>query len=170
MLRVDLEELAREGSLPVEACIAADGELWQETDLAWASDVRVRLWASFAGTGEVIVRGRVQAELAQECARCLQPVSTSFGTEVTLVFMPGREDGDSDDGGTYVFDPERAELDLSGAVREEVIFAVDQYVVCDSECPGLCSKCGANLNDGACDCRNDELDPRWEALRSLKDK
>ncbi|MDH5590500.1 MAG: DUF177 domain-containing protein, partial [Gemmatimonadota bacterium] len=35
------------------------------------------------------------------------------------------------------------------------------------ECKGLCPKCGANLNTEVCDCVSSELDPRWDALRSL---
>ncbi|MGB1779712.1 MAG: DUF177 domain-containing protein, partial [Longimicrobiales bacterium] len=57
---------------------------------------------------------------------------------------------------------------LSKAVREEMILAVNPYVVCEPECRGLCPKCGANLNEGACDCTDDEVDPRWAALRDLK--
>jgi uncharacterized metal-binding protein YceD (DUF177 family) len=30
--------------------------------------------------------------------------------------------------------------------------------------------CGTNLNEGACDCSEEETDPRWEALRALKDR
>jgi uncharacterized protein len=53
-------------------------------------------------------------------------------------------------------------------VREEVVLAVNPYVVCDPECRGLCPKCGAKLDEGECGCADDEADPRWAALRDLK--
>jgi uncharacterized protein len=59
-------------------------------------------------------------------------------------------------------------LELGQAVREEVVLAMNPYVVCDPECPGLCPQCGANLKEGPCGCEEDELDPRWDALRELK--
>jgi uncharacterized protein len=55
-------------------------------------------------------------------------------------------------------------------VREELLLAVNQYVVCDPKCQGLCPKCGAVLNEEACGCTDDEPDPRWETLRTLQDK
>ena len=169
MLRVDLGLLGREGSVLVEARVPADDGLWRDSDLVWAGDVDVRLAASFAGTGEVVVRGTVGGVLEHVCRRCLRPVSTDFEDEVTLVFVPGREDDDWDDGGACVFEPEGAVLDLSGGLREEVLLAVNLYVVCEPECRGLCS-CGANLNEGPCDCSVQEPDPRWEALQSQKDE
>ena len=108
MLRVDLGLLGREGSVLVEARVPADDGLWRDSDLVWAGDVDVRLAASFAGTGEVVVRGTVGGVLEHVCRRCLRPVSTDFEDEVTLVFVPGREDDDWDDGGACVFEPEGA--------------------------------------------------------------
>ena len=169
MLRVDLGRLGREGSVLVETHVPADDRLWRDSDLVWASDVDVCLAAAFVGTGEVVVRGTVGGVLEQVCRRCLRPVSTDFEDEVTLVFAPGQDDDDSDEGGSYVFEPEGAELDLSGGLREEVLLVVNPYVVCEPECRGLCS-CGANLNEGPCDCSDEEPDPRWDALQSQKDK
>ena len=167
MLRVDLGQLDREGSVVVEASVSAEDELWKDTDLHWDGDVAVKLRATFAGTGEVVARGTVGGRLRQECRRCLKPVDTPFAHDLTLVFV---SDGSEEEGegGAYGFDPDQAELDLSEAVREELVLAVNPYVVCDPECKGLCSRCGADLNEGPCGCSENEVDPRWEALRNLK--
>ena len=61
-------------------------------------------------------------------------------------------------------------MDMSSAVREEVFLAMDSYVVCDPDCRGLCSKCGADLNEDMCGCTDEGTDPRWAALRDLKDE
>jgi uncharacterized protein len=84
-----------------------------------------------------------------------------------MVFVAGPS-GDEDDGGVYPLEPEGEELDLSQAVREEVILAVNPYVECDPKCRGLCPRCGTNLNREVCACTDDEVDPRWAALRDLK--
>jgi len=118
MLRVDLGQLGREGSVDVEAHLASDDELWQDTDLEWVDDVDVRLRASYAGTGEVVVRGKVAGTLHQRCRRCLERVDTELAEELTMVFVA---DADEDDGGAYPFEPVGEELDLRRAVREELV-------------------------------------------------
>lgn len=167
MLKVDLGQLGREGSVAVDAAIPADAELWQNTDLKWSEGVEARFRATYAGTGEVVARGSVEGELAQECRRCLKPVETPFEGELTLVFV---SDGSDEDGSGYPFDEGSSELDLSEAVREEIVLAVNPYVVCTPECRGLCPQCGVDLNESSCDCTVDDVDPRWAALRDLKTK
>ena len=169
MLSLDLGRLGQEGSVRVEARLPADAPLWEESGIEWAGPVDVRLKASHAGTGEVVVRGVIEGALAQACRRCLEPVVGSFEQAVTLVFVSSDDPGFEDDGGTRSFDP-GAEFDMSNAVREELILAVDQYVVCDPDCRGLCPTCGANWNNDSCACTVEEADPRWEALRALKNK
>lgn len=166
MLRVDLGQLGREGSVDVEARVAADDDLWQDTDLEWAGDVTVRLRASLAGTGEIVARGAVEGTLKQECRRCLEPVETRFREEVTMVFTA--DPVEEQEGGGYPLEPVGEELDLSQAVREEVLLAMNPFVVCKPDCQGLCPRCGEDLNKGSCDCVLDEPDPRWAALRELK--
>jgi uncharacterized protein len=170
MLKVDLGRLDREGSVLVEAQVPADAGLWRDSGTEWDGPVDVRLRASYAGSGEVVARGRVKGTLADQCRRCLEPVRRSFDEEVTLVFSADATEEDSGEGDAYAFDPSRGELDLSEAVRAEVILAVNPYVVCDPECRGLCPRCGANLNEGACACTVEEADPRWATLRALKDR
>lgn len=170
MLRVDLGQLRREGSVRVEARVPGEDDLWRDSGLVWIDGVDVRLTASYAGTGEVVVRGRIEGTLDQECRRCLEPVRTDFGEEVTFVFVSSEDVAEPDGEDGYVFDASAAELDLSRAVREEVILAASPYVVCRPDCEGLCAKCGANLNEGPCGCAEEETDPRWEALRALKNE
>jgi uncharacterized protein len=170
MLKVDLGRLDREGTVLVEAQVPADDALWHDSGVEWSGPVDVRLRASYAGSGQVVVRGRVRGPLQRECRRCLRPVAEVFDEEITLVFDADATEEESDGGEAFVFDPSSGNLDISDAVRGEVILASNPYVVCDPECKGLCPRCGANLNEGPCDCTAEEIDPRWEALRGLKDR
>ncbi|HKJ02985.1 MAG TPA: DUF177 domain-containing protein, partial [Longimicrobiales bacterium] len=78
--------------------------------------------------------------------------------------------GAEEDGDVRLFDDHVPELDLSDSVREEILLAVDLFVVCDPECRGLCPQCGVNRNVETCSCTTDESDPRWDALRALKEE
>jgi uncharacterized protein len=167
MLRVDLGQLDREGSVDVEATISAEDELWKGTDLGWSDDVSVKLRAMIAGTGEVVARGNVHGTLRRECRRCLQPVETPFESDLTLVFVAEGSEAD-EESGAYAFEAKGSELELGVAVREELVLAINPYVVCNPECKGLCFRCGTNLNNGPCGCTESDVDPRWGALRDLK--
>jgi len=170
MLRLDLSRLDREGTVQLDEAIPPDAPLWDEMEVSFDEPVQVRLQAMYAGSGEVVVRGSIEASVGQACRRCLEPVRGELDVELTAVFVAAEDTevqvGDDD---VRFYDPGDAELDLGYAVREELVLNIDRFVVCDPECKGLCPKCGTNLNEGACDCTFDEPDPRWDALRSLKD-
>jgi len=88
------------------------------------------------------------------------PVAQSLG----LVFVTeGRSEGAEE---CYLVPRRAAAIDLTEAVREELLLAVPQYVVCRDDCRGLCPRCGADLNAGPCGCAP-ETDPRWAALTKL---
>lgn len=167
MLRVNLGQLGREGFATAEEVIPAEHELWKDTELAWVDGVAVKLHATNAGTGEVVARGSVDGVLKHDCRRCLEPVETRFRRDLTLVFVADGSD-ESDESGSYPFDESDSELDMSTAVREEILLEANPYVVCTPDCAGLCPQCGTNLNEARCDCTVDEVDPRWGALRDLK--
>lgn len=168
MLKVDLGRLGREGSVLVEARIPPESALWANSGIKWSGPVDVRVRVSSAGSGEIVGRGSVKGTLDQKCRRCLEPVSTEFAEDLTLVFVEGDSEDEIADAGAFVLERGAPDLDLGGAVREEVFLAMNPYVVCDPGCPGLCPKCGANLKEGACGCTEVESDPRWDALRELK--
>ena len=169
MLSLDLTRLDREGSVELNACFPAASALWEGSGVEWDGSVEVKLTASLAGSGEIVVRGSLDGRLKQECRRCLEPVGGEMCHELTLVFIAADEKGAEDDDGVHVYG-QGTEIDLSNAVREEVVFAVDPYVICKSDCKGLCSRCGTNRNKQTCNCTEDHTDPRWEALRVLKEK
>jgi uncharacterized protein len=168
MLRLDLARLEREGRLEVTAEVPTDSALWEDTGLTFRAPLKVEMVATLAGSGEVVVRGRVRGPLEQQCRRCLRAVPAEVDEDLVLVFASVEELGPSEDDGEIRVLPERAtHVELGEAIREEVILAADRFVVCDPECRGLCPRCGADLNTDPCDCTFEEPDPRWDALRAL---
>jgi uncharacterized protein len=170
MLTLDLARLEREGTLPVEADVSADDPLLEGTGIRLEGPLQVRLLATGAGSGEIVVRGRLLGTLGMQCRRCLDPVRVPLNEEVTLVFAPSDELETVDDDDVRPLPPLASTLDLSDAVREELILGTDRYVVCDPACKGLCPLCGVNRNQETCACTLEERDPRWDALRALKNE
>jgi len=42
--------------------------------------------------------------------------------------------------------------------------------LCREDCKGLCPHCGKNLNEIQCSCTDEVEDPRWSALKEIRDK
>jgi len=132
----------------------------------------------------VLVRGSATAELSNECGRCLQPVTADVPVDFTLTMVPADEY--EDEGGAAEdkshhpvagsFDAEAAEedvytgkvIDLDPVLREQVLLALPGYPVCQDGCKGLCTVCGANLNERECGCDRKVPDPRWAGLAKVK--
>jgi uncharacterized protein len=61
-------------------------------------------------------------------------------------------------------------MELGDSIREQALLALPVKVVCREDCKGLCPRCGKNLNQESCNCSSQSEDPRWNALRDLRDK
>jgi DUF177 domain-containing protein len=163
MLRIDLAAV-REGPVAVAERIAPDAPLVRETGLTLAAPLDVSGRLSAAGDGKLYWQATLQTVVREECRRCLAPVDVPISQSVGLVFVTEDEAVGEED--CYVVPRRAAALDLSEAVREELLLAVPQFVECRADCRGLCPHCGADLNAGPCGCVP-EVDPRWEALTKL---
>ena len=171
MLTLDIAELERRGKLPVKGELAADLPVWEGVDFTLLEPVAVDLEAQATTTGEVLVRGSVKARMGMECRRCLEPVERELDEEVAILFTPPDQLDPEDRGGeVHKLVTEGNLLELTEAIREEILLAAPRWVLCDPDCKGLCPKCGANWNEKSCDCTFDEPDPRWAALRALTEE
>src|SRR5689334_8728974 len=113
----------------------------------------------------VLVTGSAVAPLTGECARCLDPVSSTL--EVSLqelyVYQPGPGDGEDDNEERFL---DGDLLDLEPAFRDVVVLAMPLSPLCREDCPGLCPECGARLAEAGPDHgHGEDVDPRWAALR-----
>jgi len=62
------------------------------------------------------------------------------------------------------------EIDLTPLVHEQIILALPTRPLCGESCRGLCPRCGANLNAGACGCPAAPPDPRLAVLLTMRGK
>lgn len=164
MLRVDLRAL-HDGPIETVADVPADDPLLVDVEVVLAQPVHVSGRLMESGGGRYYWHGRLTSALAASCRRCLADVRLELDAEVRALFT----EDPAEDETAYAVAAEAGEIDLSDMVREELILAVAEYVLCREECKGLCAQCGKDLNDGPCSCRP-EPDPRWEALEQLKQR
>lgn len=121
----------------------------------------------------VLVTGTAEAELMGECVRCLEPIERELDADFQeLYYYPeaadrfgGGSDSDAEeDDETYRLEADL--FDLEPVLRDAVVLALPLQPVCQDDCLGLCSECGARLTDDP-DHHHDAVDPRWAALQGL---
>lgn len=164
-MKLDLRELiASPGKsvefdfeLPMDG-LTFDGVLEFTTPVTVCGEVR-----NHAGLLEL--HAVISAKMVCQCARCLKEFPKSYRCEAAAYLAEELEDEDSDD--YYLLEDGAA--DLEEIARDALIFNFEPRILCREDCKGLCPKCGKDLNEGPCGCRED-LDPRWLALGQLLEK
>ena len=123
----------------------------------------------------VLVTGTARATAKGECVRCLEPVELELEADFQEMFSYP----DADDRGRVIAEPgddaeddedrlfiEDGLFDLEPVLRDAVVLALPMQPVCQEDCPGLCSECGARLADDP-EHHHDAVDIRWAALQGL---
>jgi uncharacterized protein len=124
----------------------------------------------------ILAYADVDAVVRDSCSRCLGPTELNVHAELAEEFIPTVDvltgqpiaaPEDDTDGDLFRID-EHHHLDLTEAVRQEVVAEEPMRALCRPDCAGLCSDCGADLNLGRCACPQQPTDDRWAALQSLQ--
>ena len=120
---------------------------------------------------EYYCQGKVKADVALECARCLREFSGELVSDTDFIVCSkeiheNREDAiDTED--YAFFEGGDLQADVSDIVRQAIILALTIKPLCSEDCKGFCPTCGENRNEKSCDCKNERIDPRWEGLKNL---
>jgi len=109
------------------------------------------------------VSGTVRGTAELECRRCLREIVSPIEVDLHEVFSyPG--EGEPDE----VYRVADEQIDLEPAVRDALMLALPLNPLCTTECRGLCSTCGADLNETDCGHSQDPVDIRWTGLEQLR--
>ncbi len=132
-------------------------------------ELDLRLEAVMEG---VLVTGTATADLVGECVRCLDPIVDQLDVrfQELYVYDDSRDSRDqpSDDEDDGVSMLEDDLLDLEPLLRDAMVLALPFQPLCEDDCPGLCTECGAQLRDDPDHTHDAPIDPRWAALGSLE--
>jgi len=166
LTRIESDPVALEATIP-------RGEVDLESQYA-------RLTADITVKGELAkhiaqtdVRGEIATKIEIDCTRCLEPTEQELKIPFEVSFVTPEYDIQAKEAELNKSDLEIAvfegdELDLTELVREQILLNLPEQTFCREDCKGLCPKCGQNRNLIDCKCEEDEIDPRWAALRDLK--
>ncbi|MBQ4267235.1 MAG: DUF177 domain-containing protein [Clostridia bacterium] len=109
--------------------------------------------------GIVTIKAKADFSMEVTCDRCAEDIRPDFTVEIEHGLVASLNQEDNDD---YIL-IEDMKLDIRQLTLEDIYLALPGKFLCKEDCKGLCSECGANLNEGSCNCKK-PIDPRWEAL------
>ncbi len=127
-------------------------------------DVPVELGASRA-SGALVFDLRFETRFTGPCMRCLGHADVPIAVSAREVHD---QDGTGDDElrSEYVAEDK---LDVGSWTRDAIALALPVQILCRVDCAGLCPVCGKDLNMEPHEHVDEATDPRWEALRELRD-
>ncbi len=117
--------------------------------------------------------GVIKTNASLDCTRCLDPIKKHFEFSFRAIFSDPNDTDTSVE--VEVRGDELDESPLGGGkvdaaeiVREQILLELPEQIFCAKDCKGLCPKCGENLNLIDCKCADEDVDPRWAALKNVK--
>ncbi len=154
---------------------------WEETVTVDAAEVdlpELNRLGPVSWQGEVsyadpdyFLTARYEYEQMLACGRCLKEVPSRVRGEIQLLLtleapnQSGEVALKEEELGCVQVDEE---VEINQFLLEQLALNVPMTPRCGDDCQGLCSECGADLNEGPCGCDRTTVDPRWEALAGLK--
>lgn len=127
----------------------------------------------FSFEGEIVnsgnmleLEGVVKGTVELVCSRCLEPFEYDFAVDVFEIYTNHPEIAEADEyEETNLFYGD--EIDLTPQLLKQIFLEMPMKILCKSDCLGLCTQCGANLNHGECGCDRDDIDIRFAGLKDL---
>ena len=144
-----------------------------------ASKGRAQLVQEHHGKHQLIndirIAGNFSTRVELLCARCLEPIARDVANQFELLYRPLGADA-----GKEALSVTTAEAEigyyhgegllLEDVLREQVLLALPLRAICCDDCKGLCPHCGKNLNLEQCNCAEPVDNPRWSALKEIREK
>jgi uncharacterized protein len=110
----------------------------------------------------LLVNGKISAVITVNCSRCLGEFPFHLNFDFEDEWLP-RELAELDsEGNALIF--EKDEFCIDDRIFEQIFLHLPMRFICSETCRGLCPKCGADLNKGACACTGEDVDPRLAIL------
>lgn len=120
-------------------------------------------------TEGVLVTVTVAGPLTGECARCLEPFTSSTKVRFQELYVLAGQVAEDDgaDADSYRLDGTGL-LDLEPALRDAMVLELPLSPLCDDGCQGLCVECGVRLADAEPGHGHGQRGGVWAALEDFR--
>lgn len=163
-----LDEREDASKMPLLRALASDGSI------RFIRPIHVHVNATQA-CETIRVAGKVESTARVSCSRCLEPFDMEIIVDFTTTAVPETQSvmdpeteneveiaADEIDAIAYQGDS----LDLGDEIAQQIIMSLPFKPLCRDACKGLCSRCGADLNQAACQCHFQDQSSPFAVLRA----
>lgn len=124
----------------------------------------------------LVVRGTTELSVQFSCSRCLVDFTDELNCPFEATFVEVLPTVEDEEDAERELTPEEMgvsllqddEINLLDTVQEQVIMAFPLRPLCRDDCKGLCPYCGADLNQGSCQCSPPLSNSKFAALKDFK--
>jgi uncharacterized protein len=119
---------------------------------------------------EFLARCSMKTSSVHPCDRCLEPVRIEHKRECSVMFTcdpASSQEADMNEDDVRILDPANPVIDLTNDVRDALLIGIPMRITCGEDANGepLCSN---PWLDRQKDDTGNDIDPRWEKLRSAE--
>ena len=149
--------------------IPEEGLRYEIKDASWFPDhelqrsgpVHAIIGLKRNGVDRVLLAGEIRTTIAFDCDRCLENYSFDLDSsfKLDLEYSAGNrlepaehEVSPSEMDMIYLQEPV---IDIFEILSQQVFLMIPGKHLCRESCKGLCPRCGANLNEETCDCKQE---------------
>lgn len=138
-------------------------DLSAETEVVLSSPVQVEGVLTNQNMTEIYFDGYAKTTIEMPCDRCLEVSKQEMHVPIQEVFV--QRHITQEDLERYLIKDQK--IDILPAIIQTLLASMPMKAICGKECRGFCPQCGINLNIQQCTCIEDQIDPRFESLKSL---
>ena len=143
---LDLKKLRQKGKDAEEFAFdyTPDGDICDIPNVKLVPPVKVKGEVTLTGKRSCYLDFTVEFTLNGECTRCLKEATKVYTAEV-------KEELEENAEGSYPIKSDTVVLDK--IADDYIIMNLPVTFLCKEDCKGICTVCGASLNDGGCKCK-----------------
>lgn len=141
-----------------EKNLEIDGNRPVDDDDWFLSNAEVKI-NFFKKRKEILARGTIKTTVSLGCVRCLEVFDLKVNSSFDIILYPieGITDFEtnlSSNDMEYIFYRDQ-KIDIREIVLDQVNLLIPFKPLCKEDCKGICTGCGANMNNGKCLCKKE---------------
>ena len=113
------------------------------------------------------IYGKIDSTINVSCDRCLKDYQDDLSSKLNIILTNNEEIIKEMNSDVMIFNNSDDFIDISDILRDIILLDEPIKKLCNSNCKGLCSNCGLNLNEKHCDCKKFESNESLKELENL---
>ena len=113
------------------------------------------------------IYGKIDSTINVSCDRCLKDYQDNLSSKLNIILTNNEEIINDMNSDIIRFNNSDDFIDISNILRDIILLDEPIKKLCNSNCKGLCSNCGLNLNEKHCECKKFESNESLKELENL---